>query len=381
MRALVLYDVAQLEVRDVPLPTLDPYSVLVRVSWVGLCGTDFHIFAGHGNYNMDHKGQQIPLTEQPQILGHEIMGVVEEVGQNVTDIAVGDRVVLDQGLNCVSTRRAQHCEYCTTGNSHQCEFYREHGITGLPGGLAEYIVIPHVNAVRINSPLDSIRAVLTEPLACIVHASDLVAQSSARYSLNQDLERRVRTALICGAGPSGLLFIQYLRNVLGYDGILITSEPNPRRRKLASDFGATVVDPQAEDLIEAVREITKGHGIEYVIEAAGSGTFFTQIPGIARKQSTILLYAHGHQGVGLGALNYVQYLEPTLVAPIGASGGFDSDGRPLTYRRALNLLENGRIDVSSFITHRYKSLEELPRVFAGEHQGPEYVKGVFSNVH
>jgi L-iditol 2-dehydrogenase len=100
------------------------------------------------------------------------------------------------------------------------------------------------------------------------------------------------------------------------------------------------------------------------------------MPGLLRKQATIVLYGHGHHGVDLGVLNNVQFLEPTFIAPIGASGGFDSDGRPLTYRRSLKLIEAGRINVSKFITHRYASLEAVPQGFAQDRFGADYIKGV-----
>src|SRR3954451_20057260 len=145
MKASVLCDVAQLEVRDVPRPGVLPHEVLVRVAAVGLCGTDFHIFSGHANYNTNERGLAIPLIAQPQILGYEISGTIAAVGSEVHDLSVGDHVVIDQGLNCHSAQRKQVCEYCQTGDSHQCEFYREHGITGLSGGLAEYIAVPAVN--------------------------------------------------------------------------------------------------------------------------------------------------------------------------------------------------------------------------------------------
>src|SRR5215204_2208341 len=133
MKASVLVDVGRLEVRDVPKPTISATDVLVRVSAVGICGTDSHIFAGHANYNTDGRGLPIPLSVQPQILGHEINGFVAEKGTEVGDLDIGDQVVIDQGLNCTSTRRTPPCEYCQTGDSHQCEFYQEHGITGLQG--------------------------------------------------------------------------------------------------------------------------------------------------------------------------------------------------------------------------------------------------------
>jgi len=130
MKASVLCDVGRLELRDVPRPVISSNEVLVRVAAVGICGTDAHIFAGHANYNTNDRGQPIPLALQPQILGHEISGTIEEVGVSVDDLHPGDRVVLDQGLNCVSRRREVLCDYCRSGHSHQCEFYREHGITG-----------------------------------------------------------------------------------------------------------------------------------------------------------------------------------------------------------------------------------------------------------
>ena len=151
MKACVLVDVGRLEVRDVPSPQVSSRDVLVRIAAVGICGTDAHIFSGHANYNMDQHGRLIPLTIAPQILGHEINGYVAEKGGEVRDLEIGDHVVIDQGLNCVSMGRTPVCEYCQTGDSHQCEFYREHGITGLPGGLAEFIAVPSVNAVAIRS--------------------------------------------------------------------------------------------------------------------------------------------------------------------------------------------------------------------------------------
>src|SRR5437763_9546837 len=205
MRAGVLCDVAQVEVRDVPLPVANAHEVIVRVSAVGLCGTDAHIFAGHANYNTDEYGQPIPFDVVPQILGHEISGSVEETGTEVNDLAPGDRVVIDQGLNCVSLRRETLCEYCRTGDSHQCEFYAEHGITGLPGGLAEYISVPAVNAIRIRGGLDMAQAALVEALGCGSHAADAVDHANSRYRLNRaSANPRVRSVLVCGARPAGL---------------------------------------------------------------------------------------------------------------------------------------------------------------------------------
>jgi L-iditol 2-dehydrogenase len=378
MRACVLHDVRRLEVRDVPIPRPRPNDVLLRVAAVGLCGTDLHIYGGEANYNTDERGQPIPLSCQPQILGHEIAGEVVELGAAVRDLRLGDRVAVDQGLNCRSRDRTTLCEYCATGDSHQCDTYAEHGITGPPGGLAEYLAIPAVNAIRVESDLEPAMTALTEPLACIVHSIDALARATgARYSLDAAAsDHRVRTMLVIGAGPAGLLFIQYLRRLIGFDGLLLASEPNARKRGLAARFGAETIDPTTEDMVETVRERTGGRLAELVIEASGAGRVFPILPGVLRKQGTVVLYSHGHAGFDLSLLNGLQYKEPVLVSPVGGSGGFDEDGRPSVYRRALRLLEQGTVEVAPFVTHRYGTLHDVGRAFAEEFHLPEYTKGV-----
>lgn len=375
MRALALVAPGQMEVREIVRPVPQAREVLLKVGGVGLCGTDFHIFEGHANYHSDAQGRLIPLSEQAQILGHEFCGTVVETGDAVTDLQVGDRIVVDQGLSCVSRAAEELCEYCATGNSHQCAGYREHGITGLQGALAEYVAVPAVNAVKVESDLPMEQCALVEPLGCIIHSSAMLVEARARYTFGG--ERPVRNVLVCGAGPAGLLFTQYLRNVLGFDGLLIVSEPSEQRRELVLGYGASAaLDPTQTELVPAVQDLTHGERIHCLIESAGVAQLFKQMPGLLRKQATVLLYGHGHHGVDLGVLNNVQFLEPTLVSPIGASGGFEADGRPSTYRQALDLLSSGRINVSRFITHCYRTLEDVPRGFGPDRRSADFIKGV-----
>jgi L-iditol 2-dehydrogenase len=375
MQAAVLVDVGRIEVRDVPRPDIQPHEIRVRMTAVGICGTDLHIVAGHANYNRDERGRTMPLSEHPQILGHEIAGVIEEVGAAVHDVRPGEHVVIDQGRNCISEGRAP-CEYCTTSDSHQCEFYREHGITGLPGGLATYLAIPAVNAIRVQSGIDDTVAVMTEPLGCVVHSMERLMRTPARFSLHGERSGRVRCAMICGAGPAGLLFVQYLRRVLGFDGLILMSEPNDYKRALAERLGADGIDAKNQDVAQWVRDRTAGRGVELLVEASGSGSVFASIARLVRKQATVLLYGHGHAGVDLSVLSQLQFLEPTLLSPVGASGGFAPDGRPTTYSRALRLIEQGAVDVSSLLTHRYAFPDSVGDAFAADHHAPGYVKGV-----
>lgn len=376
MKALVLHDAEQMELRDLPQPTPLPHEILVQVSAVGLCGTDFHIYEGKANYNFDAAGRLIPFTEQAQILGHEFCGTVVDVGREVRDFKVGNRVIVDQGINCSSRGLPpdQWCEYCASGNTHQCLHYEELGLTGRQGGLADFVAVPSVNAICIESGLPMAQAALCEPLGCVIHASQVQMKTPARYTFGG--ERPIRSVLICGAGPAGLLFTQYLRNVVGYQHQLIVSEPNEKRRKLAEEFGATTIDPTTVDLIEAVRDLTRGERVQYLIESAGVAQLFTQIPGLLRKQGTLMMYGHGHHGVDLGVMNSVQFMEPTMLSPCGASGAIDADGKPITHKQALDLLSSGLINVAKLITHQYSSLATVPQAFAQDRFTKDYIKGV-----
>lgn len=373
MRAAALVAPRRIELLDVPSAPLGAHDVRVRPAAVGLCGTDFHIFSGESNFHQDARGRTIPLEESPQILGHEITGTVLEVGRAVTELAPGARVVLDQGRNCRSERREPPCEYCASGHSHQCEHYTEHGITGLPGGFAEDLVVPAVNAVALDSALPFETAVLTEPLACVLHSTDFGERAHTRYRFGRGAER-VRCAVVLGAGPAGLFFLQVLRHVLAFDGPILVSDPSPAKRALATALGGEAVAPA--ELEEALLARSGGRRAEYLVEATGAGPVFGAIPALVRKQATVLLYGIGHGGASLELLNPLQWRELVLVTSVGASGGFDPDGRPSVYRRALGLLASGRVRAEGLVTHRYRGLAELPRAFSGEHGHEGYVKGV-----
>jgi L-iditol 2-dehydrogenase len=203
----------------------------------------------------------------------------------------------------------------------------------------------------------------------------VLQQRAARYTFTG--ERRIKNILICGAGPAGLLFTQYLRNVIGFDGNLFVTEPHADRRALAEGYGATAtIDPINQDLVAAINELTHGERIHCLIESAGVAPLYKQIPAIIRKQATIVMYGHGHHGVDLGVMNNIQFIEPTMIMPTGASGGFDADKRSSVYRKSLNLLSEGKINVSKFLTHQYTALNDVPRGFAQDRFDASYIKGV-----
>jgi threonine dehydrogenase-like Zn-dependent dehydrogenase len=374
MKALVLEDVEKLRVREVPDPRPASNEVLIQVRAVGLCGTDLHLYRGHGNYRFDANGRSIPLAVQPQILGHEFTGVVRAAGREVRDLEPGDRVLCDQGRNCWSHGRASLCRFCASGDSHQCEFYQEHGITGPPGALAQFIAMPAVNCIPVPPEMPDDQAALVEPVGCILHASDRAERAAPRFTW--DGPERIRQVLICGGGPAGLLFLEYLRNVKGFEGKILVSDIRPLNLELAATLGAIPINVKEKQLVECVRDYTSGERIHYLIDACGSASILEQIPGLLHKQGTVLLYGHGHKGHDISLLGPILFLEPTLVAAVGASGGFDADRRPSTYRRAQALVATGKIKVAPFVTHRYQRLDDLPAAFERDFSREDYVKGV-----
>lgn len=376
MRAVVLSAPRQARVETVRMPSFGPRDVLTRPLAVGICGTDFHIYEGEANYQCDRDGHPIPLQRAPLVLGHEIFAEVVEKGREVgDDLRVGDHVVVDQGWNCQSQGRHPVCTFCASGDSHQCEFYLEQGLAGLPGGLAEFLQVPAVNALRAERHLDPCVGALSEPLGCVLHASATVKRAvQARYRFAG--VSPIRTVLICGAGPAGLLFVQYLRQVERFDGQILVADPVADKRALAVKFGATALDPAAAPLTEQVREKTGGAGVEYLIDAAGNGPLFAEMPGLIRKQATILLYGHGHANANLSLLNALQFKEVCFVAAVGASGGFDANGRPSIYRQALELLASRTVCVEDLLSHRFRGLQAGLDVFARDRYAPNYIKGV-----
>jgi L-iditol 2-dehydrogenase len=374
MRACALVAARRFELLDVPTPSMGPHDVRVAPAAVGVCGTDLHIFAGESNFHFDPNGVPIPFEVAPQVLGHEITGTVVEVGKAVHDVRLGARVVVDQGRNCRSERREPACEYCASGHSHQCEFFQEHGITGLSGGFAEQLVVPAVNVLPIADGIAFPAAAMAEPLACVLHCTDFGERAHTRYRLRGDGAARVRTAVVLGAGPAGLLFVQVLRSVLAFDGAIVVCDPSATKRALAQKMGAIAVPPAA--LRDAVLQASSGRGAEYLVEATGAGAVYGVIPRLIRKQATVLMYGIGHGDAPMSLLNPVQWREAALVTSVGASGGFDADGRPSVYRQAQELLAAGRVRVDGLLTHLYDGLAAVPRAFLGDHAREGYVKGM-----
>lgn len=376
-QTLVLEDVQKFALKLLPVPTPASREVLIRVGAVGICGTDLHIFHGLANYCRDARGIPIALSSKPQVLGHEFCGWVTAVGTSVRRCKVGDLVAVDQFLSCASLGRPVLCEYCESGDTHQCKFGQELGITGPPGAFSQFVIVPQTNVLVLLPQFDVTKGALIEPLGCVIHACDRLQKAGTRYSFNG--QHRIRRMLVLGLGPSGLLFIQYLRNVMGFDGDLFAADLQESKLELAAQFGASPINVQKHDLVSEIQALTRGEKLDCLIEATGSGSAFDVMPAVLRRQATVLFYGAGHSGRDIGCFTPLQAAEIHLVTSGGASGGFDPDGNPSTYRAAMQAINDGRIDVDRLISHRYQQLAQLQHAFAEDFRRPEYIKGILAH--
>ncbi len=381
MKAALLVEPRVLVHREIPDPRPAVGDVTVRLDAVGICGSDVHVHDGAVNWNLGPDGHPVPLAQAPQILGHEMVGRVVEVGDAVEQLVPGDRVVLDQGINCASRGRSPDdwCDCCATGFSHHCVDYEEHGITGLPGGFADRIVIPEVNAIPIAGDIAGEVAAMTEPLGCVVHHLRLAERQALRYRFEATSRRdRIRSVVMFGLGPSGQLFGRALRNIIGFQGEIIVVDPSARKRRMAVEtFDAISIEPDAgPDLAAAIRDRTGGRGCELLIDACGAVSAWADFAKVIRKQATAILYGYGRERGGSGSLDALQWRGAGLVTSSGASGPIDPDGRPELYRTCLEHLETGRVVVDDLITHRYQRLEDLGDALGTDPRAADYLKGV-----
>jgi propanol-preferring alcohol dehydrogenase len=241
MRALVLerFD-GPFVPKDVPTPAVAPHEALVRVRYVGVCGTDVKI-----------RADRMGLGVIPLIMGHEIAGEVAEVGSAVRGVAPGDRVVVNFYVTC------GRCAFCRTGRDTLCPEVRQHGFS-IDGGFAEYVKTPGVNLCKVpdHVSLDA---------ACIL--GDAVATSYHAITKRAQVRPGTTLALV-GVGGVGLHALQMARLAGGW---IIAVDVSEARLELARTLGAdAVVDARSGPFHEAVRELTGGEGVDVVLEFVAS---------------------------------------------------------------------------------------------------------------
>jgi len=250
MKATRYYGRHDIRTEDIPEPEVAAGYVKVKNEWTGICGTDLHEYSDGPMFCPAH-GASHPITGAtlPIVLGHEISGVVSEIGEGVTKVRVGDRVAVEPYVVC------NECEFCKEGRYNICTTSAFLGLSGTSGGFAEFCV----QEERFVHPLGEISTevgALVEPLSVAHHA---VVRSGVKSG---------QTAAVIGAGPIGLFVSEILR-AIGVETVYNVEISAIRKAKAQAAGSTLVIDPTEEDVVKKIHELTGGRGVDVAFEAVG----------------------------------------------------------------------------------------------------------------
>ncbi len=303
------------EITEFPEPPMNDDSVKVAVAWCGLCGTDFHKFAG--------KAGSRPVT-YPVPLGHEVSGIVVEVGAAVKDFKPGDRVTVDPNHSCGK------CHFCKNGKRHLCTASR-----GVVKGMATYICPPQENVYHIPDSLSLRDASLAEPVSCCLHGIDLLDVKLGE------------TVAIVGFGAIGVLMADLLRHTAGK---IVIIEPQTAKRELAMAMGASLfIDPTSENASETLA--AAGITVDKVIECGGIVATAELALEVAGPGATVVLFGVAAPEARVPFNTYAAFTKELVIKT--------SYINPGTMQRAIDLLARGAIDMN-YAVSKVIELSELP---------------------
>ncbi|MCB0094821.1 MAG: galactitol-1-phosphate 5-dehydrogenase [Caldilineaceae bacterium] len=315
MKALMLTAYNEFEFMDVPVPEIGADDVLVQVKACGICGSDIHGMDGSS-------GRRIP----PLIMGHEAAGVISQVGANVTQWQVGDRVTFDSMISC------GNCYFCRRGEPNLCDDRRVLGVSPgdyrQHGAFAEYVALPQRILFPLPDQLSFEHASMAEPVSIASHAVNITPLALGD------------SAVVIGAGMIGNLVIQALR--LAGCGQIIAVDLDASKLEVAREVGAThtLVVNQC-DVPEEVRKLTGGRGADMAFEAVGISAAVKSAVDSVRKGGSVTLVGNLAAKIDF-PLQSVVTREITLYGSCGING---------EYPATLELIASGKINVDALITN------------------------------
>lgn len=269
MKVAVMEGIGKMGYTERPIPTPKADEVLVKLEYVGICGSDMHYYetGAIGNY----------VVEPPFVLGHEPGGTVVEVGSNVTHLKVGDRVALEPGKTC------GHCEFCRTGRYNLCPDVVFFATPPVDGVFQEYVAHEAALCFKLPDNVSTLEGALIEPLAVGFHAA------------NQGNAHAGQTAVVIGAGCIGLVSMMALK-AEGVSKVYVVDVMQKRLDK-ALELGADgVINGREQDAVEAVKALTGGAGCDLVIETAGTEFTTRQCVHMTKKGATVVLVGYTKTG-------------------------------------------------------------------------------------
>lgn len=270
MKVAVMNGIGEMGYTERPIPQAKEDEVLVKLEYVGICGSDMHY------YEMGRIGDYI--VDPPFVLGHEPGGTVVEVGKNVTHLKPGDRVALEPGKTC------GRCRFCREGKYNLCPDVVFFATPPVDGVFQEYVAHPEELCFKLPENVSTLEGALIEPLAVGFHAAK---QGDAHAG---------QTAVVFGAGCIGLVSMMALK-ACGVYRVYVVDVMQKRLDK-ALELGADgVINGKEDDVLALAKELTDGEGFDLAIETAGTEITTNQAIQAVRKGSNIVLVGYGKTGM------------------------------------------------------------------------------------
>ena len=343
MKAAVVKSNSNIEIKNIENQSVGPGDILVKMRACGICGSDVEkVFGKYGQPSMR--------------LGHEPAGTIAEVGSEISNFSVGDRVFTHHHVACYS----DDCHECNHGNETMCQKYYESNLE--PCGLADEYIVPewnvkHGGVLKIPDSMSFEEAAMIEPLACCIRA------------WNKFTHKNNDSVAILGIGPTGIMHA-LLAKLYGI-GKIFCLDLNEFRLDFAKKFETITINSGNTNALEQIKSETANQGVDVVIVATSSLNALKDAVSFVRKGGTIVMFGVPSKGANIELDMSEVYSRGLTIVNSYAASDFDT-------KDAIEKISNKQINVSQLITHKY-NLEECQQAFVHAKSGDNAMKIIISN--
>jgi len=343
MKAAMVKNNSNIEIKNIEKPPVGPGDMLVKMRACGICGSDVEkVFGKYGQPSMR--------------LGHEPAGIITQVGSEISNFSVGDRVFTHHHVACYS----DDCHECSHGNETMCKKYYESNLD--PCGLADEYVVPewnvkHGGVLNIPDSMSFEEAAMIEPLACCIRA------------WNKFKHHKNDSVAILGVGPTGIMHA-LLAKLYGL-GKVFCLDLNEFRLDFAKKFDTITINSGNTNALEQIKSETANQGVDVVIVATSSLNALKDAINFVRKGGIIVMFGVPSKGANVELDMSEVYSKGLTIVNSYAASDFDT-------KEALEKISSKQINVSQLITHKY-NLQECQQAFVHARTGDNAMKIIISN--
>jgi L-iditol 2-dehydrogenase len=343
MKAAVVKGNSSIEIKNIEKPPVGPGDMLVKMRACGICGSDVEkVFGKYGQPSMR--------------LGHEPAGIITQVGSEISNFSVGDRVFTHHHVACYS----DDCHECSHGNETMCKKYYKSNLE--PCGLADEYVVPewnvkHGGVLNIPDNMSFEEAAMIEPLACCLRA------------WNKFKHHKNDSVAILGVGPTGIMHV-LLAKLYGF-GKVFCLDLNEFRLDFAKKIDTITINSRNTNALEQIKSETADQGVDVVIVSTSSLNALKDAVSFVRKGGTIVMFGVPSKGANVELDMSEVYSKGLTIVNSYAASDFDT-------KEAVEKISNKQINVSQLITHKY-NLQECQQAFVHAKSGDNAMKIIISN--